>query len=250
MSDGKVEDDPRRCGAKTRSTEEHRGPGTPCRHWAGFRTSHPGTGRCYLHGGATPAHKTRAITVEAKQRMVKLGTPIEDVTAPSALMGLLRSSAGHVSWLQSEVAGLESLGSHEAEVLVRLYSEERDRLARISEAAVRAGVAEAVVKMERTKAETAVHAVKEAARDAGLNARQLEALGVALRKRLADALTDPDQAAREAAQADARLAKLREEQATEEERRVTKLADRRAKELSKLTFPPEEWAGDGSDPAA
>ena len=31
-----------------------RGAG-PCRHPAGFRTDHPGVGRCYLHGGRSPA---------------------------------------------------------------------------------------------------------------------------------------------------------------------------------------------------
>lgn len=28
--------------------------GGNCRHFAGFRTDHPGVGRCYLHGGRTP----------------------------------------------------------------------------------------------------------------------------------------------------------------------------------------------------
>lgn len=36
------------CGAQGKQT------GKPCRHPAGFRTDHPGEGRCYLHGGATP----------------------------------------------------------------------------------------------------------------------------------------------------------------------------------------------------
>lgn len=35
------------CGAKTRS-------GKPCQHHAGWGTDHPGTGRCRMHGGATP----------------------------------------------------------------------------------------------------------------------------------------------------------------------------------------------------
>lgn len=235
--------DPRRCNAKTRSTEDHRAPGVPCKNWAGFRTEHSGVGSCFLHGGATPSHKTHAIVTEAKRRMVTMGAPVDEVTAPGALMGLLRASAGHVQWLTQEVAALDSLASHEAEVLVRLYDSERDRLARISEAAVRAGVAEAVVKLEQVRAETTLRAIRDAAREAGLNPRQMEALGVALRKQLAGSMDiDPQQAAREAAQADARLAKLREQLHKDEERRVVKLADRRAQELSTLTFPPAEWA--------
>ena len=38
-------DDPTKCGAKTKSRV-----GT-CRNDRGFRTTHPGEGRCYLHGG-------------------------------------------------------------------------------------------------------------------------------------------------------------------------------------------------------
>lgn len=35
------------CGAMSRN-------GEPCQHPAGFRTQHPGEGRCYLHGGMSP----------------------------------------------------------------------------------------------------------------------------------------------------------------------------------------------------
>lgn len=46
------------CGA-----EGKRGGG-PCRHPAGFRTDHLGSGRCYLHGGRTPAPTGRYSLVE------------------------------------------------------------------------------------------------------------------------------------------------------------------------------------------
>jgi hypothetical protein len=38
---------PRRCNAHTRA-------GRLCSHGAGQRTTHPGEGRCFLHGGGTP----------------------------------------------------------------------------------------------------------------------------------------------------------------------------------------------------
>lgn len=249
MSHSEDPDLARRCGAKTRTGGER--DGEPCRHWAGFRTDHPGVGRCYLHGGATQTHKTHAVLTEAKRRMVALGQPIEEVTAPGVLMGLLRAGAGHVAWLQQEVAALDDLASHNAEVLVRLYDSERDRLARIGEACVRAGVAEHMVRMEQQRADFTLRAIRDAATDIGLNAGQLQALGIALRKRLVEHGDDPELAAREAAQADARLKELREQQAADEQRRVTRLADRRAKELSGLTFPPEEWApGEPDDSSA
>lgn len=39
------------CGAHAKQTKQ------PCKYKAGFRTIHPGTGRCWLHGGATPKRK-------------------------------------------------------------------------------------------------------------------------------------------------------------------------------------------------
>src|SRR6266568_5126354 len=49
-----------RCGGRTRS-------GTPCKLPAGHGTSHPGTGRCDHHGGATPTHEEHARQVLARQ---------------------------------------------------------------------------------------------------------------------------------------------------------------------------------------
>lgn len=41
-----------KCGAKTKASRR-------CSHPAGFRTPHPGAGRCYLHGGMTPVKHGR-----------------------------------------------------------------------------------------------------------------------------------------------------------------------------------------------
>jgi hypothetical protein len=45
------------CGARTRA-------GSPCSKVAGWRTDHPGQGRCYLHGGRTPIKHGRYSTVQ------------------------------------------------------------------------------------------------------------------------------------------------------------------------------------------
>lgn len=217
------------CGAKKRN-------GELCRAYAGQGTSHPGTGRCKFHLGTVATHKQHAVAVEAKRRMVTMGTPIEDITAPEALMGLLRASAGHVAWLQHEVAALDSLAGHEAAVVVQLYDSERKMLLQVGEACVRAGVAEHIVRMEQQKAELTLRAIRDAAKDTGLNATQLQALGVSLRKRLAEAFGEVPGGDG----ADARLAALRQQIAKDEERRVAALAERRAQELSELTFPPAE----------
>lgn len=127
------------CGAKKKN-------GTTCRAFAGQGTDHPGTGRCKFHGGSTRNHKTAAITTEAKRRMVKLGTPIE-VAPHEALMALLHAGSGHVAWLGEEIAAADDLGTFEGQVLTQMYGEERDRLARVAEACLRAGVSQEEIKL-------------------------------------------------------------------------------------------------------
>jgi hypothetical protein len=168
------------CAAKKKPS---RGGGT-CRLFAGQGTDHPGVGRCKWHGGATKNHKSHAVAVEAKRRMVKLGVPIEEVTAPAALMGLLRATCGHVGWLHAQVGEVQDLSDHEAQVLVRLYDNERDRLVRISEACIRAGVAEAEVRVMQAQVAVLGQALKKACGKAGLSVEQQRRLGAALRDEL------------------------------------------------------------------
>lgn len=70
--------------------------------------------------------------------MVKMGGPIE-VAPHEALLGLLYAGSGHVAWLNREIADMDDLGTHEGQVLVNLYGEERDRLARVADVCLKAG---------------------------------------------------------------------------------------------------------------
>ena len=211
------------CGAKKRD-------GTRCRAFAGQGTEHTGIGKCRWHGGATRTHNTHAVNVEVKQRMAAMGDPI-DVTAPEALMGMLRATAGHVEHLRTEVAALETLSAQEAQVRLSLYSAERDRLTRIAEACVRAGVAEHIVRVESAQAAMTAQAVQEAGKAIGLNRTQMSALGVALRVSLAEAAGEGEQAdaARE------RLHTLREQIQTDDTQRIAAAAKREAERLTGLT---------------
>src|SRR3954452_20143301 len=102
------------CGASKKD-------GSQCRAFAGQGTDHLGVGPCKYHGGSTTSHKKHAVVLEAKQRMVKLGHPVQAIAPGQALLGLLRASAGHVVWISEEIQALEDLGTHEAEVLLRMY---------------------------------------------------------------------------------------------------------------------------------
>jgi len=175
--------------------------------------------------------------------MISLGTPIEHITAPEALMGLLRASAGTVNWVRQEIMELDDLGTHEAAVLLRLHDDERAMLLRVSEACVRAGVAEHLVRMETAQAASTLQVIRDAATDAGLNPKQLQALGVSLRKRLAEMSGEVTNT--EAA--DNRLAELRAQIADDDERRIERAAAKRPP--ADLTYPPSEWAPTEPDAA-
>lgn len=217
------------CGAKRRS-------GEPCRKYSGEGTDHFGVGRCKYHGGNTRSHRKNAVEREAKARMIKLGEPLADARPHAVLLGLLRASAGHVSWIGSEVAELKDLGTHESQVMLRLYDEERDRLTRIAKSCSEAGVEAAEVQLQQAQALSIAHAVRAAAEDIGLRQEQLAALGTALRKHLSTAAGEADLAERE----DARLREQVERLRASEESRVEKAAQR----YSGLTFPPSELVPD------
>lgn len=82
---GEVEDDGRprraegRCGAKTKSS------GRPCSKRAGWRTDHPGQGRCYLHGGKTPITHGRYSTVR-RERVSELMDELAEDPDPMDLL--------------------------------------------------------------------------------------------------------------------------------------------------------------------
>src|SRR4051794_26478174 len=90
-------DEPKKlCGAK-----KTKGEGT-CRNLAGHRTPHPGTGRCWLHGGNTRNHIAKAETEQAVERMRTYGAPI-DTDPLTALLDEIKRTAGHVSWLGEHI---------------------------------------------------------------------------------------------------------------------------------------------------
>lgn len=217
------------CGAKKKN-------GDRCRAFAGQGVDgNPGVGPCKFHGGATRNHKKHSVELEAKAAMAKLGKPIADLRPGEALLGLLRSSAGHVQWLLDSIQSLDDLGNREAEVLLRMYDGERDRLARIDAACVSAGLKAEEIRLQQDKAASFVKIVHSAARDVGFTPTQLRALGVALRKSAAEASDAPD-AADVIREADEKLGKLRREIEDAEARRIRAEASKQ----SGILFPPEE----------
>jgi hypothetical protein len=178
------------CGAKKKN-------GELCRAFAGQGTKHPGQGKCKFHGGNTPNHDKRAVTLDLKRRMVTLGEPIENVTAVSALLSELYASTGHVEWLRQEIAVMseDELAQIEGQAIVRLYDGERDRKTRIAKLCTEAGVDEAAVRVAETQVTILGSALARACDTAGLSAPMRQRLGAALRHELAQAQAAPQQPA-------------------------------------------------------
>jgi hypothetical protein len=167
------------CGAKKKN-------GELCRAYAGQGTRHPGIGKCKFHLGNAPLHERRAVTLEAKRKMVTLGQPVEDLTAVGALLSELYASSGHVAWLRQQIADStpEYLGTIEGQAVVNLYNSERDRKTRIAKMCTEAGVDEAQVRILEAQVALLGQALSKACDTAGLSAPMRERVGAALREEL------------------------------------------------------------------
>ena len=129
------------CGAKKKN-------GDICRAWAGMGTTHPGIGRCRYHLGNTATHQQHAVKVEAKKELADVGFGVAiELNPAEALVGMVHLSAGHLGWLRNQLAEQEDKTDFEAQVFMRLYDAERDRLARFSKAALDAGVQERQIQL-------------------------------------------------------------------------------------------------------
>jgi hypothetical protein len=178
------------------------GAGTPpCQQWKGFRTSHPGIGSCWVHGGATANHQVAADRAMVEQRMRTFGNPIEKDPL-NALLEEVHRSAGHVAWLQDLVGELEHGGAgykkttndegemvftplsgltqldrsgkfEKASVWVELYQNERQHLARVCKMALDAGVDERRINLIERQATAVVELVKGVLDDFNLTEEQL-----------------------------------------------------------------------------
>jgi hypothetical protein len=174
------------CGAKKRSD------GKPCRRFAGEGTDHVGIGRCRLHGGSTPTHRTGAVKVEATRRAIEFGEPI-DISPAEALLSTVRLSAGHLQFIHDELDALGNGGKlsaklkFEKETLLRMWNDERDRLNRHAKAAHEAGVEEHVVRLVEQQGVAIARAMHAMLADPelGLTAAQQKLLPTLIRRHLA-----------------------------------------------------------------
>jgi hypothetical protein len=89
-----------KCGATRKQT------GGACRHPAGFRTSHPGTGRCFLHGGATRNGVTHAALEAAAIEARVMGVPV-DVEPHQAILQCIAIANGELMYATWQIGRLQ-----------------------------------------------------------------------------------------------------------------------------------------------
>lgn len=193
------------CGARKKNGEQ-------CRLFAGQGTQHPGVGRCKHHLGNTKGHQKNAVKVQAEREMLAAQERLEfggqiDIEPVEALLTVLRLSAGHLAWLRSELGAHEDKTDFRGQVLMRLWNDERERVARIAKAALDAGVQERQIALAERYGEMLAELLREIFFDPGLalTMKQRAKLPSVLRRHLVPS---------DAAEADALGLRLPERSAT------------------------------------
>lgn len=162
----------RRTGPLCAAQKINKPAGDTCRNPAGWRTDHPGIGRCYRHGGNTRTQREHARRTMATQTANAYGIP-RHVDPADGLIEEYWRTAGIVAGLEQLVAGIPQddlvFGVSEVEqtepdettepspdgapptarkvkrraapnVWLKLFTEERDRYAKLGIEIVRLGL--------------------------------------------------------------------------------------------------------------
>jgi hypothetical protein len=168
------------CGAKKKN-------GTTCRQHAGAGTAHKGIGRCKWHLGNTAAHRQHAVKEEAIRKMATMGVGGDlQVTPGQALQGALNLSANAMAWLTAMVGGIpeDEMLTPESQSLLRLFNDEKDRLARIASACAAAGISERQIKLAEHHTQLMGQMLEAVMDRIQLSAEQRRAVGPAIREAL------------------------------------------------------------------
>ena len=168
------------CGAKKRK-------GGKCGMGAGWGTSHPGSGRCKLHGGSTPTHVKTAIGNEYRKL---LGQELE-INPFDALLWVIRIRAGEVKWLTEKMNHLKEEEWTESSITGKqfhLFARERQAamsdLARFSQMAISLGIAERSVRLAEQYGETLARLIKGILEELNLSPEQMSLAPSVVRKHL------------------------------------------------------------------
>lgn len=166
--------------------------GSTCRQAAGMGTQHKGHGRCKWHGGNTPSEIKAQAKAALKRGDLWYGDPV-DITPEEAVLEEVRRTAGHVRFLEEQIATLSSeslltddLPEDEARTsAVRreeakrryeyLYPLERAHLLKVCQVAMHAGVEERRVRVAERIGNAMAVVLQGVLRDLKLSPKQIAA---------------------------------------------------------------------------
>lgn len=129
-----------RCGAQNRQ-------GGACGHPAGYKTDHPGYGRCAFHCGATPTGVTSAQNAMARDAADHFGLP-RDVDPQQALVEELHRTAGLVAFYQAKASEdpdnllVKTMFGEQPNAWVRQMERERKHFTEVAATCVKLGLDE------------------------------------------------------------------------------------------------------------
>lgn len=157
-----------RCGA-LKKQQPFAGAAEKCTQAAGWGTDHPGFGKCKLHGGSHANGRKNGQTLATAAAAATYGLPIV-IDAHTALLQEIHRTQGHVTWLGAVVATIDQDGlvwglsedvvggkNHgktfkaAPNIWLALYQTERKHLASVSAAAIKAGIDERRLELEKSQ---------------------------------------------------------------------------------------------------
>lgn len=181
--------EPGKCNAK-----RHQKPGL-CRNPAGFKTDHPGIGRCHLHGGKTESHLTAAARerVHREASMALRREGIEPVNDP---LQQLQHLAGEVinfkNILAEQVEQLSSwetydnLDKEELRAIIQAYERALDRTEKTLSSLVRLNIEERLARVTEAQARMLIGIFEAvfSSKDVGMNKTQVIAARAVVAKEI------------------------------------------------------------------
>ena len=149
------------CDAKKRQGEGH------CERPAGWGTSHPGYGRCKLHGGSTQTGTVAAQKAEAAAEAKKLGLTVA-TTPTAALSDALNRAYADVLVTGAKAASLDETGwkQHDRQgfekpsVWVQLYWAALDRYAHLADRCTALGIEAAAVSVVQAHGQEVIELIR------------------------------------------------------------------------------------------
>ncbi|MFJ9771222.1 hypothetical protein ACIRVF_08255 [Kitasatospora sp. NPDC101157] len=153
------------CGAKTRQEES----AEYCGLRAGWGTSHPGTGRCRLHGGNTPGQKVRAAQDIAEQEVRAVLAELDVQPVDDPLTALMQLAGQVVAWqtatatlvnrIGDEIRYEGGAGAEQLRAEVQLYERAMDRANAVLSSIARLNIEERLATISEAQAERILGAI-------------------------------------------------------------------------------------------